>query len=340
MNTTITDESATAEEVTHAFGISEAHYLPLKYISVIGATLSVAMLIVVVLTYAYMVYYHRQESNRVTLHCICLANLISIANVMVDLVSFNRSMDSPFCSSYNTWSGLSTVLTSSLTCVTSIHLFTVFCLHYHWPTRPEYLFVPMCLVYAVIANIMDFDGIHADTTSMQHLYFKLSDNCWYYIQYVDREVVKSSWYFYYTFLAFVIFTSFLASLMTMYTIYAQQRRNMRSMMYRDAEATNQIHQDTLHRILLHAFPKVGSNLVIVLRSLMYPMVPMIVHVWGFALQMTIVPQNAVANYGLMVMDTTFTSIEGLLISAVFFSDPTVNTLPREMWGRWVKHTTE
>ncbi|KAI8069386.1 hypothetical protein BC940DRAFT_318241 [Gongronella butleri] len=328
---------AELDNVHVPFQLSLAHYTALRIISYIGAACSIVMLFALVSTYTYMLMYHRQASNRVTLRCIFLANLVSIVTVFLDIVALSRSVSKgDFCLIYSIIDGVFTMLAGVLTCVTSIHLITVFYFHVNWRFRPDYLLIPFCFVYAIIGNILNFGVFRPDMDKVQIIYFYLPENCWYYCQYIDRSVVKATWIYYYAFFGFFILISFIASLVTMYGIYKERRRNYATMAMPATSASSASDETrdniSMDQYLMASMPKLDFNVKIVLRSLLYPFVPLIVNVWGFALEMTLIPDNSVANYGLIVMNTLFNSFEAVLIGCIFFSDPTSKAVSRKGVG--------
>ncbi|CAO3636343.1 unnamed protein product [Cunninghamella blakesleeana] len=75
---------------------------------------------------------------------------------------------------------------------------------------------------------------------------------------------------------------------------------------------------------------------IVLRSLLYPCVPFIIHVWGFILQMQLIDPDFSANFAFCMVSLIMTCLEGVFLAFIFFSDPTVYTIPFEVYQKCIK----
>ncbi|KAI9299496.1 hypothetical protein BJ944DRAFT_50162 [Cunninghamella echinulata] len=70
---------------------------------------------------------------------------------------------------------------------------------------------------------------------------------------------------------------------------------------------------------------------IVLRSFLYPCVPFIIHIWGFILQMQLINKDYTANFEFCMTGLIMSCLEGVFLAFIFFSDPTVYTIPYEMY---------
>lgn len=138
------------------FHYTLAQFNQLEVASEVCTYLSMIAIALVVAVYWYMLYYHPRDANRVSLRCVIAANLVSFLDHCLALKAAHDALDTSFCASFRFLNGLFTVLPSCLLGLVGVHLFLVFVCKIHWPCRPEYILMPVAVVYTVIANVIPY----------------------------------------------------------------------------------------------------------------------------------------------------------------------------------------
>ncbi|KAI8335343.1 hypothetical protein BC941DRAFT_471988 [Chlamydoabsidia padenii] len=128
----------------------------LKLASEICTAFSMVSITLVVAVYWYMLFYHPRDANRVSLRCVIGANVVSFIDHCLALKAYHDHLNTAFCTSFRFVNGLFTVLPSCLLGMVGVHLFLVFVCKIQWPCRPEYILIPIAVIYTVIANVIPY----------------------------------------------------------------------------------------------------------------------------------------------------------------------------------------
>ncbi|CAO3613384.1 unnamed protein product [Cunninghamella echinulata] len=340
-------------------------------VELICTILSVVASVIVLIVYGYMLYYHPTDAQRVSLHCVIFAILVSLVNHGLDLKSLQNDVNTSYCHAFLIVDSILTLLTSSLLSMVGIHLFLLFVLDMKWPCRPEYLLIPMSLLYSFVGSLYCIFGTQNNSRMVESLFFEVDNFCWYYSNFVERTYEKKSWEYYYSFLFFITTLGFIFSNIALLSIYRVKKRTMKqfqiiekTQIFSDVLARKNDDQESSfsssssdqqqHYIQLASNGSLNVNnksimdgmktsklqntafTKIVFRSFLYPCVPFIIHIWGFILQMQLINKDFTANFGLCMIGLIMACLEGVFLAFIFFSDPTVYTIPYEMYLKCIK----
>ncbi|KAI9312435.1 hypothetical protein BX666DRAFT_836117 [Dichotomocladium elegans] len=72
---------------------------------------------------------------------------------------------------------------------------------------------------------------------------------------------------------------------------------------------------------------------VILRCIIYSMVPFVTHTCGFATQILVLCKKVVP-YKLMLLSIILTYLEGTITALIFFTEPVVCAFARESWEKW------
>ncbi|KAI9317189.1 hypothetical protein BX666DRAFT_153282 [Dichotomocladium elegans] len=71
---------------------------------------------------------------------------------------------------------------------------------------------------------------------------------------------------------------------------------------------------------------------VVLRCICYPLIPLVSKVWGVGIEVAAIEQSSIP-YTIYVIDGWFSNLLGFMVSCIYFSDPSINTVAHEVWMR-------
>ncbi|KAI8331381.1 hypothetical protein BC941DRAFT_159747 [Chlamydoabsidia padenii] len=329
------------------FEFTRDDYHRLELATVLCGSFSMVAAMAVLVSYTHLILYYPRDANRVSLHCVIFATLLSLADHCLNLAALHYRVNDVFCSSFRKIDGVITLVSCCLLAVVGFHLLLVFCFHVrHWPCRPEYILFPLSIVYAITGNLRGFIS-NEIPVHFRVVHFDITYDCWYYSNLIDRVYNYSSWIYYYSFLTFIVIISFLCSLAAMGKVYLDKRDNQARLlkMATRADTITNIHpsqetnpnnergrspvQNTIIRAMKENCDPFST---IAIRSLLYPLIPCIVYIWGFGLQMTLIDDNHVASYAITMINVVMTRLEGVFIACIFFMDPSVQRAQRKLWS--------
>ncbi|CAO3593206.1 unnamed protein product [Absidia cylindrospora] len=331
-------------------------FYQLKTASDVCTILSMVAIAVVVAIYIYMLFHHPRDANRVSLRCVILANVVSFVNHCLALKASHDQLDTEFCASWRFVDGLFTVLPSCLLGMVGVHLFLVFVCHVDWPCRPEYILIPVAIFYTVVANVIPYFAEELPP-GLEDIIKTNTQICWFYNAFLDRTYNKAAWIYYYSFMFFIIVVAFFSSISAMYKVYIEKKRCEERMMqitYRGIRHVVNISDDDLPSAQLPLtdpdYSENATNLIlknihqqntnpftkVVARSLLYPLMPALTYSLGFALQMYLINPDHDANYVFAMTGNVLARLAGVFTAMIFFADPTVQTIPKEIFVKYIR----
>lgn len=190
----------------------------------------------------------------------------------------------------------------------------------------------------------------------------------FYNAFLDRIYNRTSWIYYYSFMFLIIVVATLSSVTAMWTVYLDKRRNKRTMdeivargigaamndgselEHRDSQAPQcHVHQQTSNpftkvvcRSLFYPLSKRKSMIAWKATHTVFVLVPALTYSIGFAVQMYIVNPKHTVDFGFAMAGNVMARLAGVFTAVIFFIDPTVHPIPRELWKKCVgriHHTT-
>lgn len=170
---TINDAIPISSNLINQFNYTQAQLDQLQLASEISTILSMVAIVLIIVVYIYMLFYHPRDANRVSLRCVIGANVVTLVDHSLVLNLGYVTLDTAYCQSFRVLDGLFTIMSCCLLGVVGVHLFLVLVCHLRWPCRPEYILIPACVGFTFVANVFSFTDeslppefeklIHADT---------------------------------------------------------------------------------------------------------------------------------------------------------------------------------
>ncbi|KAI8078710.1 uncharacterized protein BX664DRAFT_389105 [Halteromyces radiatus] len=335
------------------FNFTPEEFDHLQLASGICTYMSMISIAVVVAVYWYMLYHHPRDTNRVSLRCVIGANVVSFMDHCMALAAAEQSIHTQFCFSWRFLNGIFTMMPICLLGCVGVHLFLVFVYRIRWPCRPEYILMPAAAVYTGIANIIPYYGEELPE-GIDQLINPNAELCWYYNGFADRTYNKPAWIYYYSFIFLVIIISSFTSIASMYKVFLDKRKNTKLLLEiaerglgsaSTSQQRNEASSSTRGRLspasAIAPKPPAWCQVQqtknpfrkVVARSLLYPLMPAVTYSLGFTLQMYLIDPEHQANFVLALMSVIMARLAGVFVAGIFFSDPTVQTIPGELWRK-------
>ncbi|CAO3599883.1 unnamed protein product [Absidia cylindrospora] len=334
------------------FTFSNHEYRRLEEATIICACFSIFAAFLVLSMYCYLLKYHPVDANRVSLHCVIFSIILSTLSQALNLTALRSDIENGFCNAFRVMDNLFTLISSCLLAMVGVYLLLLFHFHIHyWPCRPEFILMPIAVVYSIFGNIRSY--LYDDTPDDFHaVYLKIPHLCWYYVNLIDRLYNMKTWYYYYSFIFFIIVVSFFSSMIAMRAVYVNKVSIEKRLAQIATSATTQLdpssttlddkikskeHDSAIKKMISRSIKRNSNPFSkIVIRSLLYPLTPCIVYIWGFGLQMYLIDKSHRANFVVAMISNAMIRLEGCFIAIIFFMDPTVL---RVLSGFWKKFKT-
>ncbi|KAI9489555.1 hypothetical protein BDB00DRAFT_842465 [Zychaea mexicana] len=301
------------------FRYSTPQFSILNHITIAVSSVSLLLSLVVVIFYAVFWYYERKKADRVSLRCVALGSISNVIDTVLDIASSVRRTDQTYCRVLGLIVDFLDVINAGFLAVIGVNLFLIFVFKIKRSERLERFYYPAIFVYSITTMIVPV------IEESQLVIPRDPDlSCWYYNHIGDRESHFVSWMYYYALIFFIALLGLFCSMTAVVKLFRQEAANFRGMrrfspsglanMSSTAKPRHDQSQDRQRP--RSSFPRV------VMRCITYTLVPFLIHIWGFAIQIRVSTKRR-APYGLTVVSTIMSSAEGLLTGMVFFSEPVV-----------------
>ncbi|KAI8882647.1 hypothetical protein K501DRAFT_333888 [Backusella circina FSU 941] len=300
---------------TDVFKYNYNQFITLRTVTLGISCLSLISSICIFIIYLYMLLKHHKKANRVSLRCVFLCSVVDALSSILNIISTHRHGDTTFCRATGVILVTTNLLSASLLTIVGLNLVLIFVLKVERTNLLERFYYPGVIVYSLIGTI---GPIHQEVT--ESLYDLDQYSCWYYMYIADRTQSIFSWMWFYGFLFFANIIAIICSIAAMTKLMHEHRVFDRRM---DVISKNASPSDDVKIKQNKVFTKV------VLRCIIYPLVPFLVNIFGFILQMVITTSTKSPGFGLAMLDIVFTCIEGFFVAIVFFTDPTVTAFLKE-----------
>ncbi|KAI8078695.1 uncharacterized protein BX664DRAFT_369152 [Halteromyces radiatus] len=289
--------------------------------SIIALVSSVAVLS----SFLYLWIMDRKRANRISLRCVmiaCTANgLDSIMNITMSFVQGPHK----FCRAAGVISNISRLTSASFLAIVGLNLVLIFVINVKRRDLLEYFYYPCACLYILICAAVSIYKIatlpYLDSTN---------DTCWF-LNYIDeRSQAVFSWMWYYGFLFFINIVAGISSGIALYKLIHEQqalRKNVDHNTYMGEASTNQA-ESRFQRRQSAVLSKV------VVRCIIYPLIPLVVNIWGFGIQMKITIIHKPPSFTLAMFDTIFACLDGFLVAIVFFTDPALTAFVNDRIQYW------
>ncbi|KAI8391445.1 uncharacterized protein BYT42DRAFT_610676 [Radiomyces spectabilis] len=307
---------------TPVFQYTDAQFHALRLTSIIVSGIALSCAVTSMTTYIYMLIYEKKRANRVSLRCVMLSILAFIPNAIMNLIAVVVPQNSRFCRVWEILGSFLSVASAAFLGLVGLNLVLVFVIGVKQPERLEWFYYPGVLIYCMIPTVVGIEDVYKVLSTNQY-----NHQCWYYTNYIGRSYADLAWIVFYGFLFAIFLFSTIFSLVALVKVFRERQALVDKLteMSTNAEDCGSVQRPTNQDINRHVHRHTNDFSKIVIRCIVYPFVPLLVNVWGFIIQMMIVTPDSVTPYWLLMLDTIFGWLEGVLVFMIFFSDPAVTS---------------
>ncbi|KAF7723737.1 hypothetical protein EC973_001713 [Apophysomyces ossiformis] len=147
------------------------------------------------------------------------------------------------------------------------------------------------------------------------------NQCWYQYYYYGDSTRDFTWLWYYSWILFASLFAVICSAITIWRLTKEKDNFAGTLnMRRSSRSTDTFRRGPVDR--KEAFKKIVGHCVY------YPIVPILCRVWGVAIEFLLVQEKSVP-FGLFLIDRVFSSVQGVMIAIIYFTDPAVIDVGRE-----------
>ncbi|CAO3630181.1 unnamed protein product [Cunninghamella blakesleeana] len=271
----------------------------------------------VIITYGAIYHYDRKRANRVTLRMVFIASVSSVFFCIFNIYNWTIIYTSNACSGTKiVVLFFNAIGVCALACIglNLLFLFVFRIRNYSILEKLYYIFLivfPLVSISAPIYHtIVEKEGAITQ--------FDTYHSCWYYTHHFEGlEEITFSWLWYFCVLFVITIISTLSSFIALIRLYLNIRKSRN-----ETELCGE----------LSAGIEIPANVIgkVVIRCIFYALVPFIVNIWSFCLQ--VIEINPPRFHSpLAVFDAIFSSSSGIFIFAIFFSEPTITSYISERY---------
>ncbi|KAI8887108.1 hypothetical protein K501DRAFT_269079 [Backusella circina FSU 941] len=289
------------------------------------SVLSLISSALIILFYIYMLLRHKKRANRVSLRCVFLCSIADTLTAIMNIAIVFQKGDSRFCRAASVITVNTNIWSATLLTIVGLNLMLIFVLNVNRKDLLERFYYLAAVIYTTAGTIVPLyqEVTKKSTSELDQL------RCWYWSYIEDRTDNMLSWMWYYSFLFFVNVIAIICSVAAMVKLVNEQhtlKRNMDALNNNSALPNN--NYSTVKEQQNSVFTKV------VLRCIIYPLVPFLVNIFGFILQMVITASHKHPSFALAMLDIVFSCISGVFVAFVFFTDPAITTLIKLVFKKW------
>ncbi|KAI9266455.1 hypothetical protein BDA99DRAFT_535889 [Phascolomyces articulosus] len=314
---------AVNEHVTFAY--TDSQFVILNKLTVGISSVSLFFSFLVIVFYVLFMYYERSRADRVSLRCVVLGSISNVLDTIMDISSSVGDTEQKTCRALGLIVDFMDVINACCLSIIGINLFLIFVIKVHRSERLERYYYPSIMLYSIITMIVPVIEEVRFTVPIQDE----SWDCWHFNHIANRDGQYISWMVYYALLYFIVLLGLSCSLVAVFKLIREESANFQIIRHVAPTAHYGLscNKKTKPRLAQKHYQQTSFSKVI-LRCLTYTLVPVLVHVWGFTLQI-LVSLKKDAPFGLMAAHTAFSSAEGIMTSMVFFSEPVVVSYIKE-----------
>lgn len=315
---------------TEKFKYTYNQFSSLRVTTLATSIISLMSSSMIMMAYTYMFIYHRKEANRVSLRCVFLCCLADALNAIWNLVIVGVQGGTAFCQAASILIEFSNVLNASLLTLVGINLFLIFVINVNRRDLLEKFYYPSVVVYALVAESV---SIYTETISQSQ---NEEYSCWYQIYIADRTEDTFGWMWFYGFIFFVNVIAIFCSVAAMIKLIREQKALAEKMNdIAISSSLSNIHADeNMDTSIKKRHSYVFSTVVV--RCIVYPLVPFLVNIFGFILQLVLTTQEYPPGYAFSMLDVVFSNIGGFFVALVFFTDPAITSVMKAAYDGWRK----
>ncbi|KAI9243481.1 hypothetical protein BDA99DRAFT_566631 [Phascolomyces articulosus] len=150
-------------------------------------------------------------------------------------------------------------------------------------------------------------------------------SCWFDIYFESSHCGDEVWIWHYSFLMFLVIVGFACSIIATIKLIREQYIKFGAIL-RHSPVERRQQSALIARVLF--------------RCVLYPLIPFISNIWGFVSQTVVFKEGINTPYELAMFGVVFGSLEGVFITIIFFTDPTVTSILSEQFKQWYRRYVE
>ncbi|KAK4509633.1 uncharacterized protein ATC70_006935 [Mucor velutinosus] len=316
---------------TSVFKYTVKEFVALRQVTLALSSLSLVFSTMIIAVYIYMLMRHRKQANRVSLRCVFLCSVADLLNATLSICITSQKGDSQFCRASSVIIEFANIWSATLLTLVGLNLVLVFVVNVKRRDLLEKFYYPCAVAYTFAGVAVPIQQqVETNSRSFEHY------SCWYLKYVEDRTNNIMPWMWCYAFIFFVNIIAVCCSIMAM-TKLIREQRFVESRMH-TINANSELTDRQLNKSVKQQHSNVFSK--VVLRCIIYPLVPFQVNIFGFILQMLITATKKTPSYTLAMLDIVFSCLEGVFVAGVFFTDPAITSFMGSMYAGWYEKYVE
>ncbi|KAI9471360.1 hypothetical protein BDB00DRAFT_943713 [Zychaea mexicana] len=296
-------------------GLTYEQFISLRTAAVACSSLSLFASFITSVTYVCLRLIYRSRADRVSLRCVWVASFANVVVAILNIAVVAIDDASRFCLSSGVALQFFGILGTGFLTIVGINLLIVFVLNFNRTSkrRLQLFYFSFILLYCLCSIVFPtYVAQHPCVSAGGH------SSCWFNIFYESSRCGDAVWIDHYSFLMFLVVIAFGCSVIATIKLVREQHTKFGKILRR--EPVQRRHQSAIiARVLL--------------RCILYPLIPFIANIWGFIAQLLVFRNNRKSSYELAMFGTVFSCLEGVYITIVFFTDPTVTHILSEEYKK-------
>ncbi|KAI8141412.1 hypothetical protein BJV82DRAFT_670695 [Fennellomyces sp. T-0311] len=305
-----------SDEKETYFGLTSAQFSELQQATLICSGLSLSVSLFTTLFYLNLRAFYRDRSDRVSLRCVFFSSMANTVGSCMDIIIVCVMDDAKCCLPAGVVTMFFAMLaTGSLTAV-GVNLLLVFVLNCKFNKyRLQAVYFTCIVAYSLLSIVMPIKIMHHPCVTPEGRF-----SCWFDVYYEHSRCGDEVWIWHYSFLMFLVIIAFSCSVIATAKLIRVQHVNFGKALVHRTRGQKRNRSALIARVAL--------------RCILYPIVPFIANIWGFITQTLVFTQGAKAPFELAMFAVVFQCMEGVLVTAIFFSDPTVTAIVSDHIKSW------
>ncbi|KAI7848658.1 hypothetical protein BDC45DRAFT_522786 [Circinella umbellata] len=292
-----------------------------------AASVSLFASLCVVLSYFFILWYQSSMANRISLRLIVFACLVnSIYNVM------QLTVTSILDTSSSCRPAIYVVIVTDIMCcmclaMIGVNLVMILIVRINHPAKMEKYYYACIILVTLLGLLMPLASNNPGTAPSGRM-------CWYLYYFVGRVTRVFKWMWYY---GCIIFSIVLATICSGLIIakFARRKDLFGGTLDMASKGERFGNTEGITNYRRHVRPGQNTTVIfrkVILRCICYPLIPLICKGCGVGIEAAGIAV-AYIPIGLLVADALLANLIGFFISCIYFTDPPVLAVIRELFGR-------
>ncbi|CAO3578018.1 unnamed protein product [Absidia cylindrospora] len=285
------------------------------------ALISLSFDFIAISVFIYLIIYYRAQVNRPSIRLAAFCCLANFLESVLFVAMIKVEGPSLFCLGFSLTSQYLAVLGVTLLAIIGINLVLVYVVNVRRRHILEYYYYPLSLLYSAFGII---GPILQHFANKKRNLFHVHETCWYITIIKSRFVQPLNFMWFYCCIFFVTMVAFICSTIAIIKLMKDYRTIQHLFKSRRQVVPKQV--------------PVYSQVVV--RCLLYPIVPLISNFCGFLEQCIIITGNY-PPYSLNLASSICHGLSGFLVALIFLNDPAITQIFSGWYDHWFyKHVIE